>query len=152
MFKFSPEDGLLNISEFPNKPSNGTVARNQFMILFNQIRDYINSMESNGIKANGGNASTVGGKSASDFATNSHNHDSKYAATSHTHSEYAATSHTHSEYSTTSHTHSGYASSTHTHSGYAATSHTHDRVNGVKVFSQQSQPTAGAVGDIWISW
>ena len=112
MFKFSPEDGLLNISEFPNKPSNGTVARNQFMILFNQIRDYINSMESNGIKANGGNASTVGGKSASDFATNSHNHDSKYAATS----------------------------------------HTHDRVNGVKVFSQQSQPTAGAVGDIWISW
>ena len=50
-----------------------------------------------------------------------HNHDSAYAAKSHSHSNYSLTTHTHSNYSTTGHTHSNYASSTHNHdSAYAA--------------------------------
>lgn len=55
-----------------------------------------------------------------------HNHDTAYAAKSHSHSNYSLTTHTHSNYSTTGHTHSNYASSTHNHdSAYAAKSHSH---------------------------
>lgn len=57
------------------------------------------------LPANGGNADTVGGKHASDFATASHTH-SGYASASHTHSEYAASNHTHTGYAATGHTHS----------------------------------------------
>ena len=39
----------------------------------------------------------------------SHDHDDKYAATSHTHSEYAAIDHTHNNYAPIGHTHSNYA-------------------------------------------
>lgn len=42
-------------------------------------------------------------------ADNNHDHDDKYAATSHTHSEYAAIDHTHNNYAPISHTHSNYA-------------------------------------------
>lgn len=65
--------------------------------------------------ANGGNADTVDGKHASDFATASHSH-----------TGYASSNHSHSGYAASNHTHSGYAASNHTHSGYAASNHNHD--------------------------
>lgn len=73
------------------------------------------------LPANGGNADTVDGKHASDFATASHSHD--YAASGHTHTPAsigaAAAEHTHN-----------YAASGHTHTpasiGAAAAAHTHD--------------------------
>lgn len=75
--------------------------------------------------ANGGNADTVDGKHASEFATAGHNHDTAYAGASHNHdSAYASASHTHSAYAAASHTHSGYAASNHTHN-YAASDHDH---------------------------
>lgn len=49
------------------------------------------------LPANGGNADTVDGKHATDFAPASHTHDA-YAAASHTHN-YAAASHKHTEHS-----------------------------------------------------
>ena len=107
------------------------------------------------LPANGGNADTVDGKHATDFATANHNHDSSYAtisalgivetavngkaSASHTHSQYAETTHNHdSDYAAISHTHAqsevtglttalaGKASASHTHSEYASTSHNHD--------------------------
>lgn len=57
------------------------------------------------LPANGGNADTVDGKHASDFADVSHTH-SGYASASHTHSEYAASNHTHTGYAATGNTHS----------------------------------------------
>ena len=101
MFEFNPIDGLNDEEKYPQKPSSGAMARQQFMDLFNQIKDYINTL----------------------------------ALSSHTHSGYASSSHTHSEYVSTS----GTASNT-------------TKVNGKTVFIQQSQPTATATGDVWISW
>lgn len=107
------------------------------------------------LPANGGNADTVGGKYASEFATSGHTH-SGYAAATHSHTEYAASGHTHTasaigaaasshthtpasigaaasshthDYAASNHTHSGYAASSHTHSGYASSSHTHNPAN-----------------------
>lgn len=90
------------------------------------------------LPANGGNADTVGGKYASEFATSGHTH-SGYAAATHSHTEYAASGHSHTpasigaaasshthDYAASNHTHSGYAASSHTHSGYASSSHDHD--------------------------
>lgn len=74
-FNFQPSDGLLNKSVFPSVPVNETEARNQFMILFNQIKDYLNS---------GIDAAKLNGKKASDFSSASHTH-TGYAAASHTH-------------------------------------------------------------------
>ena len=69
----------------------------------------------------------------SGYATVSHDHNSIYAAKSHTHSDYASTSHTHDDlYASKSHTHSEYASTSHTHSGYAATNHNHDNTYATK--------------------
>lgn len=107
------------------------------------------------LPANGGNADTVDGKHAADFATADHNHGTEYATVSdletvetavngkasanHTHSQYAATGHTHeNDYAGISHTHaqsditglatalSGKAAASHTHSQYAGTGHNHD--------------------------
>lgn len=83
------------------------------------------------LPANGGNADTVDGKHASDFATAAHTHD--YAPSGHTHtaSEVGAapSSHTHTPASigaaASSHTHSEYAASNHGHTGYADEDHTH---------------------------
>lgn len=72
-FNFEPENGLLNTEEFPDKPASGTAARGQFMKLFNQVKDYINGMETKGVKANGGNADTVGGKTIGQLG-DTHNH------------------------------------------------------------------------------
>ncbi len=89
------------------------------------------------LPANGGNADTVDGKHATDFAAaththsnyavTGHNHDTAYAGINHNHdSDYADVSHTHTQYAASSHTHSNYASSTHNHDAdYADISHTH---------------------------
>jgi len=51
------------------------------------------------LPANGGNADTVDGKHANDFATATHNHNSEYAALSHNHDlDYAPISHNHNNY------------------------------------------------------
>lgn len=42
-FKYTPEDGLSNATEFPATPNNQTEARGQFMALFNQIKDFLNT-------------------------------------------------------------------------------------------------------------
>lgn len=42
-FNFTPTEGLLNQVSFPSNPASETEARNQFMVLFNQIKDYINN-------------------------------------------------------------------------------------------------------------
>lgn len=65
-FNFNPTDGLLNVNEFPTNPASETEARNQFMTLFNQVRDYLN---------NGIDATKLNGKKASDFSPASHTHD-----------------------------------------------------------------------------
>lgn len=73
------------------------------------------------LPANGGNADTVDGKHAADFATSGHTHTAAQvgaAAASHTH-DYAAPNHTHTPASI------GAAAASHTHS-YAATNHNHD--------------------------
>lgn len=41
-FQYDPTDGLNNTSTYPPKPSTGAAARQQFMGLLGQIRDYIN--------------------------------------------------------------------------------------------------------------
>ena len=84
------------------------------------------------LPANGGNADTVDGKHATDFATATHTH-SGYAASGHTHTASdvgaAAAAHTHTAASigaaSASHTHSEYAASNHGHSDYASSGHTH---------------------------
>lgn len=92
------------------------------------------------LPANGGNADTVDGKHADDFATASHNHDNDYADISHTHaqseitglatalSSKANTSHTHAQSEVTglSDALEGKANATHTHTGFAAETHNHN--------------------------
>ncbi len=95
------------------------------------------------LPANGGNADTVDGKHASDFAAATHAH-SDYATVeemeavetavsgkanaNHTHSNYAAVSHTHaqSEITGLATALNGKANTSHTHSEYAATGHNHN--------------------------
>lgn len=69
------------------------------------------------LPADGGNADTVDGKHAADFAT-----------AEHTHSQYAQATHNHDAvYSGINHNHDGdYAAKTHTHSQYSQTGHNHD--------------------------
>lgn len=69
------------------------------------------------LPANGGNADTVGGYHASDFATAQHNHDAAYASATHTHDDLAAVSHTHGQSDIT-----GLVSAL---NGKASASHTH---------------------------
>ncbi|MBP3341777.1 MAG: hypothetical protein J6K99_04525, partial [Peptococcaceae bacterium] len=58
--------------------------------------DEVNENIPSSLPANGGDADTVDGKHASDFATAGHNHDADYAAAGHNHdSTYAPKSHNH---------------------------------------------------------
>jgi hypothetical protein len=41
-FTYDPTTGLLDINTFPSDPASETVARQQFMTLFNQLKDYLN--------------------------------------------------------------------------------------------------------------
>jgi hypothetical protein len=47
-FAFNPVNGLDNTTSFPQKPATQSNARGQFSVLFNQIRDWINSILMNG--------------------------------------------------------------------------------------------------------
>lgn len=76
------------------------------------------------LPASGGNADTVDGKHAADFATANHTH-TQYAATEHNHDgNYAPISHTHTQSEVTglSSALSGKANTNHTHSNYALAS------------------------------
>lgn len=76
------------------------------------------------LPANGGNADTVDGKHAVDFATASHNHDSDYSDINHNHnSEYAGINHNHDDlYATIGHHHDNdYSDISHTHSNATTT-------------------------------
>lgn len=44
-FAYNPATGLLDTNIYPTNPTNETAARQQFMDLFNQARDYINTLE-----------------------------------------------------------------------------------------------------------
>lgn len=55
--------------------------------------------------ANGGNADTVDGKHASEFASSGHNHNGVYAPVNHGHGDLAPANHSHNNYAPTSHTH-----------------------------------------------
>lgn len=111
------------------------------------------------LPANGGNADTVDGKHASEFATATHSHD--YAASSHAHTQSeitgltsalagkAANNHTHSDYVTNEdfsaleNTVDGKAASDHTHTQYAAASHTHSQYANATDVSEIETALAG---------
>lgn len=111
------------------------------------------------LPANGGNADTVDGKHASEFASATHSHD--YAASSHAHAQSditglasalagkAANNHTHSDYVTNEdfsaleNTVDGKAASNHTHTQYAAASHTHSQYANATDVSEIETALAG---------
>ena len=41
-FDFTPSDGLSNTPTFESKPTSGARAREQFMIILNQIKTFLN--------------------------------------------------------------------------------------------------------------
>lgn len=98
------------------------------------------------LPANGGNADTVDGKHATDFATADHAH--SYANATHTHaqsditgletalSEKANTSHAHAQSDVTglSDALAGKSDTSHTHTGFAADTHNHDADYIAKAF------------------
>lgn len=43
-FRFTPETGLMDKDAFPTEPESEEEARGQFMTLFNQTKDYINTL------------------------------------------------------------------------------------------------------------
>lgn len=60
-FKFTPEDGLRDASVFPSRPADEAAARGQFQTLYDQLRDYINTLVSSLASAqDGGGASLIG--------------------------------------------------------------------------------------------
>ena len=118
------------------------------------------------LPANGGNADTVDGKHASDFATSEHTHTPASigaAAASHNHSGYAASGHTHTASDVgaaaashthtaaaigaapASHEHSEYAASNHGHSDYASSNHSHT-ASDVGAAAASHTHTAAAIG------
>ena len=84
-FSFDPVNGLNDTTVFVSAPTSEAQARQQFMTIFNQLRDFVNS----------GNleAGLLGGKASSEFLTTT-TANSNYATKTHTHS-YASTTHTH---------------------------------------------------------
>lgn len=95
--------------------------------LANAIKEVKNSIPAvpDKLPADGGNADTVGGKYASDFANADHKHN-EYALSEHEHKEYAAKEHDHTEYASTKHNHEDYALKEHEHEGYATEDHVHN--------------------------
>lgn len=136
-FNFTPTDGLLDTAVFPSNPTSEAQARQQFMTLFNQIRDYINTMEVGTGGGTASNADTVDGKHASEFSLVGHNHNTAYSAISHNHdTAYSAASHRHDTL----------------YLGVNGTAVNSSKISGKQVFIQQAQPTAANIGDIWIAW
>lgn len=106
------------------------------------------------LPANGGNADTVDGKHASEFATAGHNHDSSYSSINHNHdTDYAEISHIHAQSDITGleTALSEKAAASHTHTaaqvGAAASSHNHNS----SYISKSLQMTADD-GDVEVSW
>lgn len=110
------------------------------------------------LPANGGNADTVDGKHATDFATATHNHDEDYADKTHTHAQSEITGLETALEGKASATHNhdtAYAEKTHTHaqseitgletalSGKANTSHTHDNYATTTNLSELSETVGG---------
>lgn len=56
-FTFNPVNGLLDTTVYPSEPASETIARQQFMDLFNQIKNYINSTTN--ISGNAGTATKL---------------------------------------------------------------------------------------------
>lgn len=100
------------------------------------------------LPANGGNADTVGGKSASQFASSSHNHAGVYAPVTHSHADYSLTSHTHTQYAPTAHTHN-YAPN----NGIASTAEAQAGTNDAKYMTplkvKQAITALGMTGVDW---
>ena len=61
-FEFSPTDGLMNKNTFPTNLGSETEARQQFMTLFNQLKDFINSDIVTNLTKGDLDAETVNGK------------------------------------------------------------------------------------------
>lgn len=87
------------------------------------------------LPANGGNADTIDGKHASDFAEANHEHadyapivheHDSYASKEHNHTEFALSDHKHNEYASKEHSHEDYAEKEHEHENYAIKDHTHN--------------------------
>ena len=76
-FSFDPINGLNDNVFFITSPNSEAAARSQFMVLFNQIRDYLNSSTID--------AGTLSGKKASDFLL-TETANTTYAKSSHSHS------------------------------------------------------------------
>ena len=61
-FEFSPADGLMDKTSFPTNLGSETEARQQFMTLFNQIKDFINTDIVTNLTKGDLDAETVNGK------------------------------------------------------------------------------------------
>ena len=61
-FEFSPADGLMNKNTFPTNLGSETEARQQFMTLFNQLKDFINTDIVSNLTKGDLDAKTVNGK------------------------------------------------------------------------------------------
>ena len=61
-FEFSPTDGLMNKNTFPTNLGSETEARQQFMTLFNQLKDFINTDIVTNLTKGDLDAETVNGK------------------------------------------------------------------------------------------
>lgn len=77
------------------------------------------------LPASGGDSDTVDGKHATDFSLSNHSH---------------------SNYSLTGHNHNN------TYLGASSQAVDSNKIKGLNIFVQQSQPTPQSTGDIWISW
>lgn len=77
------------------------------------------------LPASGGDSDTVDGKHASDFSLSDHSH---------------------GNYSLSGHNHNS------TYLGITSQAVDSNKIKGLNIFVQQSQPTAQSTGDIWISW
>ena len=61
-FEFSPADGLMDKTSFPTNLGSETEARQQFMTLFNQLKDFINTDIVTNLTKGDLDAETVNGK------------------------------------------------------------------------------------------
>ena len=61
-FEFSPSDGLMDKNTFPTNLGSETEARQQFMTLFNQLKDFINTDIVTNLTKGDLDAETVNGK------------------------------------------------------------------------------------------
>jgi len=58
-FKYTPETGTNNIESYPTDPTDETAARQQFMDLFGQVRDYVNIHDNYAVDTGAANAYVV---------------------------------------------------------------------------------------------